>query len=146
VRTISVFPVCSARTFVLNHDDDIAEMTLLKLLPARMAPTLARPLSTSRYGKTHVWRHRPHTLPKPFVPHFPQRVVLADGSSFVHHTPSPRSLFKTTRDATGHPLWNALVAHEGDEADAGGAAGRMGRFARRFGGMEVAADDVEGRE
>lgn len=109
----------------------------LAALRAPPARPLARGLSTSPYGRTHVWKQRAYKLPKPFVPHFPQRVVLTDGASFVQHGTSPRGVFRLTRDTRSHPVWNALVAAEGEDADAG-TAGRMGRFARRFEGMEVA--------
>ena len=56
---------------------------------------------------------------------------------------SPRALVKMTRDATNHPLWNALVAHDGDDGD-GQTLGRVGRFAKRFDGMQVRAGDIEG--
>ena len=118
-------------------------LSLTRALRPPAPPTCARALSTSPYGRTHVWKKRAPKLPKPFVPHFPQRVVLADGSSFVHHTTSPRGVFRMTRDTTNHPVWNALVAREGEEEE-GKLVGRMGRFSRKFGGMEIGDTEVEG--
>src|ERR1700761_1115766 len=43
-------------------------------------------VSSSPYGRTHVWKHRQRKLPNPVVPQFPQIVIRSDGSSFVHHT------------------------------------------------------------
>ncbi len=39
---------------------------------------LTRLVSSSPYGRTHVWRRRAPKLPNPVVPQFPQRVTLAD--------------------------------------------------------------------
>ncbi|KIP05175.1 hypothetical protein PHLGIDRAFT_92496 [Phlebiopsis gigantea 11061_1 CR5-6] len=100
-------------------------------------------MSSSPYGRAHVWKHRDFKMPKPFVPQFPQRVVLSDGSSFVHYTTSPRSIFKTTRDTRNNPIWNAFVATEGEDVEAK-ASGRMGRFSRRFEGMDISVDEVVG--
>lgn len=100
-------------------------------------------MSVSPYGRTHVWKHRAFKLPKPFVPQFPQRVVLSDGSSFLHRTTSPRSVFKMTRDTRNNPIWNAFVATGGEELE-GKATGRMGRYSRKFEGMEVSVDEVAG--
>lgn len=84
-------------------------------------------------------------MPKPFVPHFPQRVVLSDGSSFLHYTTSPRGLFKMTRDTKNHSLWNAFVTTEGEELE-GKTTGRMGRFSKKFEGMDISVDEVVGVE
>lgn len=76
-------------------------------------------------------------LPRP-APHFPQTVLLSDGSSIQLTTTSPRSSVRLTRDPTNHPLWNPSMdkkAGTGDEDE----SGRLGRFRRRFGG----AEDVE---
>ena len=103
----------------------------------------ARSMSASPYGRTHVWKHRAFKLPKPFVPQFPQRVVLSDGSSFVHRTTSPRIIFKATIDTINNPIWNSFVATEGEELE-GKATGSMGRYSRKFEGMEVTVDEVAG--
>ncbi|KAH9948328.1 hypothetical protein B0H21DRAFT_252515 [Amylocystis lapponica] len=96
--------------------------------------THTRSVSSSPYGRTHVWKHRQRTLPKPFVPQFPQRVVRVDGSTFTHYTTSPRSLFRLTRDSTNNPLWNAArLSGETEEEDL--VTGRLGRFNRRFDGL-----------
>ncbi|GBE87294.1 hypothetical protein BKA93DRAFT_570528 [Sparassis latifolia] len=101
-----------------------------------------RGISSSPYGRTHVWKHRQRKLPNPFVPQFPQRVVRADGSTFIHYTTSPRSVFRLTRDTTNNPLWNAARwTNEGEEEDL--VTGRLGRFNRRFDGMGGHASDVD---
>ena len=96
------------------------------------APFLSRGVSSSPYGRTHVWRRRPLKLPNPVVPHFPQRVVLADGSTFVHWTTSPRSHIKLTRDTTNNPIWSPWLASSNPEDVEGASAGRLGRFRRKF--------------
>lgn len=69
-------------------------------------------------------------LPRP-VPRFPQRVILADGSSIQMTTTSPRHLSRLTRDVTNHPLWNPGMGRRTD-AEAEDDTGRLGRFRRRF--------------
>jgi hypothetical protein len=93
----------------------------------------ARSISSSPYGRTHVWKRRLPVLPPPVIAHFPQLVVRADGSSFTHYTTSPRPRIELTRDVTNSPVWNAgawarLQAEEEEEG-----TGRLGRFERRFG-------------
>lgn len=112
-------------------------------LPSTSSLPWNRAMSRSAYGRTHVWKHRAFKLPKPFVPQFPQRVVLSDGSTFVHSTTSPRSIFKMTRDTRNNPIWNAFVATESEDMQ-GKATGRMGRYSRKFEGMEVSVDEVTG--
>jgi len=100
-------------------------------------------VSSSPYGRTHVWRRRAPKLPNPVVPQFPQRVILADGSSFTHWTTSPRSTIKLTRDTTNNPLWNPWLGLGNAEDLEGAATGRLGRFRRRFeelGGSEMQMD------
>ncbi|KAH7927018.1 hypothetical protein BV22DRAFT_1061762 [Leucogyrophana mollusca] len=97
-----------------------------------------RSVSTSPYGRTHVYKRRPNKLPNPLVPHFVQRVYRADGSSFTHWTTSPRSRIRLTRDTTNNPLWNATARLSGSvsggvEEEEEEGTGRMGRFRRRFG-------------
>ncbi|KZP25945.1 hypothetical protein FIBSPDRAFT_855235 [Athelia psychrophila] len=108
-------------------------MSLAHTTRTHIAPTLTRAHSTSPYGRSHILKRRAPTLPAPLVPHFPQRVIRADGSTFVQHTTSPRSLFKLTRDLTNNPLWNAakMSGARMDEELVGGA---VGRFKRRFEG------------
>ncbi|KII83789.1 hypothetical protein PLICRDRAFT_72633, partial [Plicaturopsis crispa FD-325 SS-3] len=91
-----------------------------------------REISSSPYGRTHVWKRRLPTLPPPIVPQFPQLVVRSDGSTFTHWTTSPRSVLRLTRDVTNNPVWNmsAWRAEEAEDEDA--ATGRLGRFTRRF--------------
>ncbi|VDC05556.1 unnamed protein product [Peniophora sp. CBMAI 1063] len=91
-----------------------------------------RTVSSSPYGRTHVWKHRQRKLPNPVVPQFPQLVIRADGSSFTQWTTSPRSFMKLTRDTTNAPLWNvSALANEGMQEESE-TTGRLGRFSRRF--------------
>ena len=90
-----------------------------------------RAVSSSPYGRTHVWKRRQKSLPNPMVPVFPQRLVRVDGSTVIHWTTSPRSVIRLTRDTTNNPLWNAarFVGMDEEEDE---VTGRMGRFSRRF--------------
>jgi hypothetical protein len=124
-----------------------AAMSLLHTLASSASrtaatPALARSVSSSPYGRTHVWRRRAPAMPNPVVPQFPQRVLRADGSSFTHWTTSPRSAVRLTRDVSNHPVWNPSEALSGEmEEEAGRTTGRLGRFARRFGdGMALEED------
>ncbi|KAI0713371.1 hypothetical protein C8Q76DRAFT_620992 [Earliella scabrosa] len=103
-------------------------------LPALSHATQTRHVSSSPYGRTHVWKRRPKKLPNPMVPVFPQRLVRVDGSTVIHYTTSPRSVIKLTRDTTNNPLWNAarFVGMDEEEDE---VTGRMGRFSRRFGDL-----------
>ncbi|KAK7677880.1 hypothetical protein QCA50_019192 [Cerrena zonata] len=101
-----------------------------------------RYVSSSPYGRTHIWKHRPRTLPKPFVPQFPQLVVRADGSTYTHYTTSPKSTMILTRDTSNNPIWNpSLWLGENDEEDS--VTGRLGRFNRRFEGLGGHGEDVD---
>lgn len=78
------------------------------------------------------------------VPHFKQRVILSDGSTFTHFTTCPRSVIRLTRDLTNNPFWapGSDGLSVGDED-----AGRMGRFKKRFGGQEdnrISFEDMQG--
>ena len=73
------------------------------LIPLRALQTQTRSVSSSPYGRTHVWKRRPNKLPNPVVPQFPQRVIRSDGSTFTHWTTSPRSVIRLTRDVTNNP-------------------------------------------
>ncbi|KAI0776508.1 hypothetical protein BD413DRAFT_520160 [Trametes elegans] len=97
-------------------------------------PCQARFVSSSPYGRTHVWKRRQKKLPNPTVPVFPQRLVRVDGSTVIHYTTSPRSLIRLTRDTTNNPVWNAsrFVGMDEEEDE---VTGRMGRFSRRFGDL-----------
>lgn len=90
-----------------------------------------RSVSSSPYGRTHVWKRRQKKLPNPTVPVFPQRLVRVDGSTVIHYTTSPRSLIRLTRDTTNNPLWNAarFVGMDEEEDE---VTGRLGRFSRKF--------------
>ncbi|KAF9231442.1 hypothetical protein BU15DRAFT_56112 [Melanogaster broomeanus] len=101
--------------------------------------------STSPYGRSHIQKKHPRSLPAPVVPHFIQHVTRADGSTFTHWTTSPRSKIVLTRDTTNHPLWNATERVSGassgnnqDEEEEG--TGRMGRWKKRF-GDEVSSEE-----
>lgn len=103
-----------------------------------------RLISSSPYGRTHVWKRRPKTFPNPCVPVFPQLVVRADGATYTHYITSPRSVFRLTRDTTNHPLWNTTsMIGEGDEGE---LTGRLGRFNRRFEGIGGAGGEVKWME
>ncbi|KAJ8077116.1 hypothetical protein PM082_001544 [Marasmius tenuissimus] len=98
--------------------------------------TQIRHVSSSPYGRTHVWKRRAPSLPNPVVPKFPQRVVRADGTSFTHWTTSPRSMIRLTRDTTNNPIWNThLWADDQAVQDEASTTGRLGRFNRRFEGI-----------
>ncbi|KAG8872003.1 hypothetical protein FRB97_005213 [Tulasnella sp. 331] len=104
----------------------------LRIRPASCASSSqfiqTRSRSTSPYGRSHL-RKQPD-IPNPVVPHFRQRVILSDGSTFTHMTTSPRSIIRLTRDLTNNPFWSpsSTDISFGDEE-----AGRMGRFKRKFG-------------
>ncbi|KAI0792357.1 hypothetical protein C8Q75DRAFT_731597 [Abortiporus biennis] len=106
------------------------------------AQTQTRSVSSSPYGRTHVWKKRDHVLPKPFVPEYPQLVVKSDGSTFTHYTTSPRSVIRLTRDTSNNPVWNpeAYLASSLEEDE---SAGRLGRFSRKF--ADIGAGE-EGQE
>ncbi|KAM5545297.1 hypothetical protein V8D89_001408 [Ganoderma adspersum] len=101
-----------------------------------------RSVSSSPYGRTHVWKRRSKKLPNPMVPVFPQRLVRVDGSTVVHYTTSPRSVIRLTRDTTNNPLWNAsrFVGMDEEEDE---VTGRMGRFSRRFGELSGQKSDMD---
>ncbi|RDB23902.1 hypothetical protein Hypma_009260 [Hypsizygus marmoreus] len=92
-----------------------------------------RAVSTSPYGRTHVWKRRPPVLPNPIVPKFPQRVIRSDGTSFTHWTTSPKSIMRLTRDTTNNPVWNTgQWSDDRGVEEEGALTGRLGRFNRRF--------------
>ena len=97
-----------------------------------LLPGCTRSVSSSPYGRTHVWKRRPKRLPNPIVPQFPQRVIRSDGSSFTHWTTSPRPLIRLTRDVTNHPLWNASALLGEGAVEESEVTGRLGRFNRKF--------------
>ncbi|TBU37135.1 hypothetical protein BD309DRAFT_932828 [Dichomitus squalens] len=101
-----------------------------------------RAVSSSPYGRTHVWKRRQKKLPNPMVPVFPQRLVRVDGSTIVHWTTSPRSVIRLTRDTTNNPLWNAarFVGMDEEEDE---VTGRMGRFSRRFADLGGQKSDLD---
>ncbi|KAJ7625544.1 hypothetical protein FB45DRAFT_921716 [Roridomyces roridus] len=106
-----------------------------------------RSISSSPYGRAHVWKRRDPVLPNPVVPKFPQRVVRADGSSFLHWTTSPRSLIRLTRDTTSNPLWNTGMWLDGrGMEEENETTGRLGRFNRKFDGIGGAGQEVDWME
>jgi len=107
-------------------------------------PSFTRSVSSSPYGRTHVWKRRPKRLPNPIVPQFPQTVIRADGSSFTHWTTSPRSLIRLTRDVTNHPLWNVSTLTGEGAAEESEVTGRLGRFHRKFVGEVDWMSEAEG--
>ncbi|TFY65899.1 hypothetical protein EVG20_g5194 [Dentipellis fragilis] len=109
----------------------LASRRITQTLTRAPTPSSTRSVSSSPYGRTHVWKRRPAKLPNPIVPQFPQRVIRADGSSFTHWTTSPRSVIRLTRDVTNNPLWNVGALSEGATEESA-VSGRLGRFNRRF--------------
>ncbi|KAF8332461.1 hypothetical protein F5887DRAFT_889512 [Amanita rubescens] len=109
-------------------------------VPVIILPPFVRPVSSSPYGRTHVWRRRRPTLPNPVVPKYPQLVIRSDGTSFTHWTTSPRSRIRLTRDTTNNPVWNTRMwLTDSTMEDEEQATGRLGRFRRRFEGLGSAA-------
>ena len=76
------------------------------------------------------------------ISQFPQRVILADGSSIQLTTTSPRHLVRLTRDITNNPLWNPTMGRAA-QSDTEDDTGRLGRFRRRFAEDAAAAVQVE---
>ncbi|KAF9522513.1 hypothetical protein CPB83DRAFT_110999 [Crepidotus variabilis] len=115
---------------------------------APRTPTCAsrRCISNSPYGRTHVWKRRPATLPNPLVPKFPQKVIRSDGTSFTHWITSPKSLVRLTRDTTNNPHWNTGNPGDRTMEEETGSAGRMGRFSRKFEELTVGMDDADWME
>ncbi|CAK5280896.1 unnamed protein product [Mycena citricolor] len=121
-------------------------MSLLLPCPRAVGHQLphVRSISSSPYGRTHVWKRRKPVLPNPVVPKFPQRVVRADGSSFTHWTTSPRSSIVLTRDTTSNPLWNTGMWADGRGLEEENeTTGRLGRFNRRFDGIGGSGQSVD---
>nr|CDI51590.1 conserved hypothetical protein [Melanopsichium pennsylvanicum 4]SNX84060.1 related to MZM1 \ len=119
--------------------------------PVRAFSTCTRPLSiltqargfaSSSTVQTRDPSAVPATpLPRP-VPKFSSTTILADGSSIQLATTSPRRLTRLTRDPTNHPLWNPGQERKigGDAAD---DSGRLGRFRRRFEGVEGVTEEAQ---
>ena len=84
--------------------------------------------TTTPYGRSHL--QRLPALPKPVVGHYPQLVVLTDGSTYTRWSTSPRSVIRLTRDVNNNPLWSPGQERSDELED---ETGRMGRFRRRFG-------------
>jgi len=82
-------------------------------------------------GKSHL--KKPITIPNPLPALYPQRVLLSDGSTFTSYTTAPTpAILRLTRDVTNNPLWAPGTETRGaiDEE------GRVGKFKRRFEGMD----------
>jgi hypothetical protein len=141
------FQVALCIYILRGHLSETMSLVCKRLSAGLLSPSpLTRSVSTSPYGRSHVFKQRLPKLPNPVVPHFPQRVVRADGSSYMQWTTSPRSRIILTRDTTNHPLWNATqrlsgaVGEGGAEDEEQEGTGRLGRFKRRF-GQEVGAGE-----
>jgi hypothetical protein len=67
-------------------------------------------------------------------------VILSDGSTFTAHltNPSPATI-RLTRDVTNNPLWAPGTEKRG--LGDGEAEGRVGRFRKRFEGLQDAAQE-----
>ncbi|KAK0529823.1 hypothetical protein OC834_003530 [Tilletia horrida] len=119
--------------------------TLAALRAAASAGT-SSPVASSRSGSIGSPAHAGRPIPRP-IPSFPQLTILADGSSILLNSTSPRHTTRLTRDPTNHPLWNPALADRkmsgagGEDGEgAEDAGGRLGRFRRRFDvGLEAAA-------
>ncbi|KAK2768561.1 hypothetical protein FQN54_000417 [Arachnomyces sp. PD_36] len=75
---------------------------------------------------------------------FTQLITLSDGSTFLHRTTSPQSVYRSTRDTKNAPLWNPtsekLLNVEKDEA------GRLAAFRNKFGrGFDAGGSGGEGK-
>lgn len=130
------------------HSQSFSSCFSGRLSPSTQVPRIfSRGVSSSPYGRTHVWKRRAPVLPNPIVPKFPQRVIRADGSSFTHWTTSPRSMIRLTRDTTNNPLWNTGTWADGRGFEEESATtGRLGRFNRKFegiGGAGISVDFME---
>ncbi|CAD6900539.1 unnamed protein product [Tilletia controversa] len=85
--------------------------------------------------------------PRP-IPTFPSLTILADGSSILLQTTSPRHTARLTRDPSNHPLWNPALADRrpgggGDGEESEDIGGRLGRFRRRFDTESTSAPTAE---
>ncbi|KAF9513854.1 hypothetical protein BS47DRAFT_1329154 [Hydnum rufescens UP504] len=100
----------------------------IRLPPTLLCLKIRRLKSTSPYGRSHL--QRLPALPKPVVGHYPQLVVLTDGSTYTRWSTSPRSVIRLTRDLNNNPLWSPGQERSDELED---ETGRMGRFRKRFG-------------
>lgn len=97
-------------------------------------------LPARRHASTSVWPSRTHlrkppTIPAPLPPMYAQKVVLSDGSTFTAYTTAPTpQIIRLTRDVSNNPLWAPGTDKRG--LGDGSEEGRVGRFRRRFGGVE----------
>lgn len=125
------------RDLTVTRDTKMLPPTSSSLRHSWLVLKQTRCISSSPYGRTHVWKRRLPTLPNPVVPKFPQHVVRADGTSFTHWTTSPRSVIRLTRDVTNNPMWNTgMWTDERAVEEEASRSGRLGRFNRRFGGED----------
>ncbi|KAI9670226.1 MAG: hypothetical protein M1831_006440 [Alyxoria varia] len=124
-------------------------------MPPPTRPPSLRPLTSPPSSTTHPLTPRTPTLqhtqtrhatfiPRPHRPYtFTQLLTLSDGSTFLHRTTSPTSVYRSARDTRNTPLWNpsneGLANVEEDEA------GRLRAFRRRFGrGWDLGGAGKEG--
>ena len=108
---------------------------------------LRRPAVLSRSYKSiqHTQVRNATLLKRPQRPYtFTQLVTLSDGSTFLHRTTSPFSVYKSTKDVRNSALWHPssrkLLNVEEDEA------GRLRAFRERFGRGWDAEAVEEGEE
>ncbi|KAI3325174.1 hypothetical protein HD806DRAFT_468105 [Xylariaceae sp. AK1471] len=103
-------------------------------------------LSPSHTPLSHTPSRAATLIKRPRRPYtFTQLVQLSDGSTYTMRTSSPLGLYKSTKDARNHVLWNpnekSLQNVEVDEA------GKLAAFRERFGrGWDAEAPAVEGAE
>ncbi|ORX40950.1 hypothetical protein BD324DRAFT_612656 [Kockovaella imperatae] len=90
------------------------------------------------------WKKKAHLRPPPSIPPplpalFRQTVSLSDGSVIYTNTtaPSPQ-IIRLTRDVTNNPVWSPGIRARGAEEDQEGA---VGRFKRRFEGMDLGSSE-----
>ncbi|KAK4689258.1 hypothetical protein P7C73_g836, partial [Tremellales sp. Uapishka_1] len=100
--------------------------------PSFSLHTRTRQASTS----TKAWPSKTHLRPQPTVPSplpaiYPQKILLADGSTFTSYTTAPTpAILRLTRDVTNNPLWAPGTEKRG--LGEGAEEGRVGRFRKRF--------------
>lgn len=131
-----------------------SSMSIMKTLRSTRSASAAKRTfsstpSTSEAPYYNPWRYlRRHTNAAPSVPAplprlYPQRVVLSDGSTFTSYTTAPTpSIARMTRDVTNNPLWAPGTERRGLEDQ----EGRVGKFRRKFEGMDLLQREDAGGE
>ena len=109
------------------------------------ASTFTPIISRSKHSAPSPWPSKSHlraspSIPPPLPALYPHTVILSDGSSFTAHTtnPSPATI-RLTRDVTNNPLWAPGTEKRG--LGDGEAEGRVGRFRKRFEGLQQEASE-----